>query len=96
LYAFYERNERMLDNTTRDAPRVPALGPSMRIVDDYLRAARRVLEQGRPRRGAAGRLSSAALGHALVFATWRSLVRYQGLDREQAVELMTKMVDGAG
>jgi hypothetical protein len=34
----------------------------------------------------------AALGHALDFQTWRSLVRQQGLDDEQAVELMVKMV----
>jgi len=34
----------------------------------------------------------AALGHALDFLTWRSLVRQQGLDDEQAVELMVKMV----
>jgi len=30
--------------------------------------------------------------HALDFQTWRSLVRQQGLDDEQAVELMVKMV----
>jgi hypothetical protein len=33
-----------------------------------------------------------ALGHALDFQTWRSLVRQQGLGDEQAVELMAKMV----
>ena len=34
----------------------------------------------------------AASGHALDFRTWRSPVRQQGLDEEQAVEFMMKMV----
>jgi hypothetical protein len=34
----------------------------------------------------------ATLGHTLDFQTWRSLVRQQGLDDEQAVELVVKMV----
>jgi hypothetical protein len=37
-------------------------------------------------------LLMAALGHALDFQTWRSLVRQQDLDDEQAIELMVKMV----
>ena len=34
----------------------------------------------------------AALGHALAFWTWRSLVREQDLTDEQAIELMVGMV----
>ena len=34
----------------------------------------------------------AALGHAVDLRTWRSLVREQELDDEQAVELMVGMV----
>jgi hypothetical protein len=34
----------------------------------------------------------AALGHALDFQTWRSLVRQQGLNDEQAIEVMVGMV----
>jgi hypothetical protein len=34
----------------------------------------------------------AALGHALNFWTWRSLVREQGLGDEEAVDLMVGMV----
>ena len=33
-----------------------------------------------------------ALGHALEFWTWRSLVREQGLTEEEAIELMVGMV----
>ena len=34
----------------------------------------------------------AALGHALDFATWRSLARGQGLDDGRSVHLMVRMV----
>ena len=34
----------------------------------------------------------AALGHALDFQTWRSLVRQQGLDDGRAIEVMVGMV----
>jgi hypothetical protein len=34
----------------------------------------------------------AAIGHALDFETWRSLVRRQGLSRAQAVDAMTRLV----
>jgi len=34
----------------------------------------------------------AAVGHALDFATWRSLARGQGLDDGRAVEVMVRMV----
>ena len=35
----------------------------------------------------------AAIGHALEFETWRSLVRRQGLSRTQAVDAMLRLVD---
>ena len=37
-------------------------------------------------------LVSAAVGHAIGFETWRSLVREQGLADEQAVAVMVAMV----
>jgi hypothetical protein len=37
-------------------------------------------------------LVAAAVGHAVAFATWRSLVREQGLDDAQAVEAMAALV----
>jgi alkylhydroperoxidase family enzyme len=37
-------------------------------------------------------LLEAALGHALDFQTWHSLVRQQGLDDEQAIDLIVGMV----
>lgn len=96
LYAFYSRTERMLDNTTRDEPRVEALRPSMEAFREYLRAAADVLRRGRKPEGDNERVLTAALGHALAFSTWRSLVAEAGLDREQAVKLMAGMIEKLG
>ena len=49
------------------------------------------LARGWPRRKAV----RAAVGHALEFETWRSLVRRQGLSRPQAVEAMVRLAAGA-
>ena len=38
----------------------------------------------------------AAIGHALAFTTWRSLVREQGLGRAQAIDLICELIVGAG
>ena len=46
------------------------------------------LARGWPRR----KTVRAAIGHALEFETWRSLVRRQGLSRKQAVEAMLRLV----
>jgi hypothetical protein len=50
---------------------------------------------GRGLRGRAARRTRAALGHALAFPTWRSLTREQGLGDDEAVALMSVLVEGA-
>ena len=49
--------------------------------------------RGAASRGRARARERAAIGHALAFATWRSLAREQGLDDAQAAELMVRLVD---
>ena len=88
LYAWYGRTEWMLEKTTRDVATVPALAPSMELFAAYLQGARDILLAGRRERGARRRRAGAAIGHALGFGTWRSLVREQGLSQEEAVDLM--------
>lgn len=95
LYAFYARNERMLDNLTRDEPRVAALGPSMQGFREYLRGVRETLLIGRDRTTHRGSTVAAAIGHALAFSSWRSLVRDEGLDLRRAVSLMERVVRSA-
>ena len=38
----------------------------------------------------------AAVGHAVSFPTWQSLVRQQGLDDAEAVAVMAALVESAG
>jgi AcrR family transcriptional regulator len=91
LYAYYDANERMMANNLRDAAEVPALAAQMQGFAGFLAATRDVLA-GR-RRGARRR---AAIGHALDFETWRSLVRRQGRSNREAVELMALLVAATG
>ena len=61
----------------------------------YLDGARTTLMAGRRVRGRARRRVSAAIGHALAFATWRSLAVEQELGDAEAVELMLSLVAAA-
>ena len=90
LYAWYARTERMLELLIRDLPVVPAVQSQFRL-PGYLDAAADVLLAGRPERGAARRRARAALGHAVAFETWLSLVRQQGLTSAEAIRLMERM-----
>ena len=91
FYDYYRRGEDMLANAQRDAPQLPALAavlaPAGRFVDgvrDDLVAAWSLGGAGRAR-------LAAAIGHALRFDTWRSLVRVQGLADADAVDLMVDL-----
>ncbi len=96
LYAWYERSEYMLEKTTRDATLVPAMRPVIEVVGAWFGEAVETLVRGRPERGARRRRAKAAIAHALAFATWRSLVREQGLSETEAVRLMAGLVKAAG
>jgi AcrR family transcriptional regulator len=95
LYAFYGRTEPMYASLMRDAPVVPIVQRLLGDFYGYLHAVQDVLVAGRGRRGRAARRTRAAIGHALAFATWRSLTREQGLDEDDAVALMCALVEGA-
>ena len=87
LYAWYAGVETDLDVIAQNSG-VPA---HTQISSGRPRSdarARRRLARGWPRR----RAVRAAVGHALEFETWRSLVRRQGLTRPQAVEAMVQLV----
>jgi hypothetical protein len=51
--------------------------------------------RGRRQRGPRRDRVAAAIGHALQFETWRSLVVEQGLDDDDAAELMAALVRAA-
>lgn len=95
LYAYYRRTEPMIRNLIRDEQVNPHVRRRFRGFHDYMGAACDLLMQGRSLRGADRDRVRAAIGHALSFSTWRSLVREQGLGRVQAVELMGRLVGPA-
>ena len=96
MYAFFRRTEGMLEKTSRDAPLVEAMARPVAEFRDYLNAAAAAIIAGRPERGEARRRVQAAVGHAVSFPTWQSLVRLQGLEDAEAVAMMAAMVESAG
>ncbi len=95
LFPQYERTEHMMSNLVRDEETVPIVKELFGGFHSYIAAAHQTLMRGRRVRGAARRRVSAAIGHALAFTTWRSLVREQGLDNAQATDLMCRLVNAA-
>jgi AcrR family transcriptional regulator len=95
LYDFYGRTEQMMENLHRDEVTMPLVAHHFSGFHGYLAAAREVLLRGRAARGRRRAETRAAIGHALAFGTWRSLVREQGVDGDQAVELMRRLAAAA-
>ncbi len=96
LHAYYARTGGMLESLYRDEPVVPLIAERFAVFHEYLRAARQTLLAGRPRRrGAAAARERAAVGHAVAFSTWRSLVREQELADDEAVGLLCALVAAA-
>jgi AcrR family transcriptional regulator len=95
LYSYYGGVEQLLENVERDAPWMPIVaeidGDRLR----YLEEARDLLLVGWPVRGAARTRLARAIGHALEFGTWQSLVRRQGCTSDEAARLMLGLVRSA-
>jgi AcrR family transcriptional regulator len=91
-YAYHRRTEPMMAKVLRDAqvhaPTFETVLPRMRYWD----RARYVLVTGWGAEDQQLKRLLAALGHALEFWTWRSLVHERGLSDEEAIELMVGMV----
>ena len=92
LYAFYGRTQGMYDSLLRDEALVPAVASRLRDFHGYLDAVCQSLLKGR---GRTSRRVRAALGHAVAFGTWRSLTQDQRLTDEDAVALMSELVQSA-
>jgi AcrR family transcriptional regulator len=91
LYAFYGRAESMLSNILRDVDSMEVVRQQFAQVVAYMEAAQTTLLAGRPKRGRRASSVRAAVGHAMAFTTWRSLVREQGCTASEAVELMCRL-----
>ncbi|TCC50789.1 TetR/AcrR family transcriptional regulator [Kribbella capetownensis] len=90
LYRWYEETEAMLSAGIRDIDAVP---PAAReAFFGYFSRVAGSLMTGRRERGRVRLRTAAAIGHAISFVTWRSLVREQSLTSEEAADLMEAMV----
>jgi AcrR family transcriptional regulator len=90
IYDYYGRTERMMVATSRDLAEndmlIEVLAPHFR----HWQRVQEVLAAGWDRGEV--RIVRAAIGHATSFETWYSLVRQQGLDDDEAIALMVKLV----
>ena len=92
IYAYWRRNERMISNLLRDESTNEHVRRQFGAFRAYLDQAQETLVQGRRERGQARARVRAAIGHALAFSTWRSLVREQGLGNAQAAQLISGLL----
>jgi AcrR family transcriptional regulator len=92
IYAYHRQTEPMIDRAQRDLPDVPVMWEVLAPRAAHWARVHETLAGDWQSETAQEPLILAALGHALSFSTWHSLVRDQGLDDAQAVEAMIAMV----
>ena len=95
LYGYYARLEPLLENVQRDAAVMPIVAEMNAYRVRYLEEIRDLLLEAWTTRGAAKARVRRAIGHALEFGTWQSLVRHQGCRTNEAVQLMLTFVRAA-
>jgi AcrR family transcriptional regulator len=96
LYGYYERLEPLLENVQRDAAVMPVVAEMNAYRVRHLEAIRDLLVEAWATRGGARARLRRAIGHALEFRTWQSLVRRQGSPTDEAVQLMLAFVRASG
>jgi AcrR family transcriptional regulator len=98
LYGYFRLREGLLANIQRDQDLPhrrdhPDVRQIMRPIVEHWERMHKVLAEGwETREGRAPSLVFGAVGVALDFQSWRTMVRKQGMTDEQAVELMAGMV----
>jgi AcrR family transcriptional regulator len=96
LYAYFRRRERMLANVLRDAEREWEAKPHVREIMEPLVVHWERMKETLAAGWEVGKDHPqpllGAIGLALDFETWHTMVRKQGLTDEQALELMAGLV----
>jgi AcrR family transcriptional regulator len=95
LYGYYARLEPLLEHVQRDAAVMPLVAEMNAYRVRYREEIRDLLLEAWPKRGGARQRLCRAIGHALEFQTWQSLVRRQGCGANEAVQLMVAFVRAA-
>jgi AcrR family transcriptional regulator len=86
-YSYHRRTEQMMTRALADLPNSPVIKPYI----DHWSGVVDVVSAAWGFRGRKAMVLKAAVGHALGFQTWQSLVRHHGLTDKQAVELMIRL-----
>jgi AcrR family transcriptional regulator len=92
IYAYHGRTETMSTSTARDVEENATLRKVLAPGFAHWQRINDVLSEGWTQARATPKLIRAAVGHATAFATWRALVRGQGLNDAEAIALMVGMV----
>jgi AcrR family transcriptional regulator len=92
IYAYFGRVEGNLANFIRDSTVKPWLAELGAPLFEHWAQMQKVLATGWGAKGARRSLIVAGVALAIDFGTWRALVRRQGLEDEQAVEMMVGLV----
>jgi AcrR family transcriptional regulator len=92
LYAYFRRREGLWTNIVRDAKLVDMSEELAPITAHWERMKETLAAGWQASDGASRPLLVGAIGLALDFNTWRTMVRQQGFTDEQGVELMTSTV----
>jgi len=95
MYAYYRRSGGMIDRLLRDEKAVPVVAEKFAPYHQFMAIAAEILMRGRGLRGNASKRARAAIGHALAFRTWQDLTEAQGLDDDQSIDVMSRLVAAA-
>ena len=90
LYEYWEQTHQMFTSVLRDYEVDPERSGAG--VVKFMSLACQALLDGEDVSGHRGQMLSAAVGHAVHFYTWRSLVRKEGLTKADAAKMMCEMV----
>ncbi len=91
LYQYYAEVAPMLGNVLRDAELLPVLANQLAGYRQFVAAAQALLADGWEYTEGQRVTLRAAIGHAVAFDSWRSLVETQGLPAAQACDLMVAL-----
>jgi AcrR family transcriptional regulator len=95
LYAYYRRTQGVMARAEQEMPTNPILAELMAPFGAYLDGMRGDLLRNRAGAGTPDPMLVAAIGHALAFSTWHSLVHAEGLADDQVIDLMVALIDCA-
>lgn len=95
IYAYHRRTEVMMARAAIDVPQMPVLREVLTPMFAFWGMVRDLLAEPWAA-GERGGLFRAAIGHAIAFQTWQSLVRNEGVEDAEAVRVMLGMICGVG